>query len=847
MTVSIDLIFKGTQRDLSPQAKQLILEQAKSLTSTDNELVLKMEVRRLMSACNRVIDLRGKVDGKCEIYDVGGVRHCLDEIAKEIFDQKFKLYGGYTMGVYEAVQQTENSYRVRYQKDIAEVLQSGNKILTREGKAATVTESKIEIHYPVPAYCFSGIERRQYERKQLATPLDVVTESHMYFEAQTIDISLQGLKIKTQNDVALSLGDKVAIQFTGLASDYDVNDVNGEWYRIVHLNHDENERFIGLKRVDMEQGGKVSSFFNQLLSELQPVKHINVNHTLFSLYTKSFEQYFVNSTQTIPVFVELVGETFVPRYVLYNETNAKALHYWSKGGGELNLSGVLSEERLVKGAYFNVGAQYIYVFYTLKNAEPTYYVATQDELKANPLLRDSFLAFGARQVSWRVFKLEVLPLNKALCYRPCTTPDAQDNADSVMPIHSEAVECISDLDYVALLTDVTETTATLDYHQYKVTPKVFNEVKRYRCQLDDVPACKVLRLDDLTGSKKLTKNPFPLRTKVEIDVNQSAQDKLPDKVDRIRIEGVCDDALPTLLKVGFKEPTPLSEGQVVLVDLPELNEKTTKYNLLAMPYDVVKIEGGGRFLTLKSHRKKGLSVHPAEAFITQYSRFIAEKVSAQRNAKLPPDLGEALKNMFVNVQRNYAAYFKRTGNYRLPAAITRPQHEGDYQAIFTHNIAENLHACMRSVSAIFSDNAYDSHFLITLLKKLPAKPNEAFPGFRPCQSHELLIAYQPHLDDNNLRLVTRFAHEFSTFENKRTFVQNAVAHGRFLALFVTASQAQNLNWEPLRTERGFARKSASEAFSQFESELQRIVGVVELVDITEEVLRRLNVEVYTSY
>jgi hypothetical protein len=86
----------------------------KKLSKTDSFL-LKMELKRLASPCTRSIDLRGLVDGNCKVYEHKGQKHFLDEVAVKVFEENIELYGSYTFGVYEAVKNTENNFRVIYQ------------------------------------------------------------------------------------------------------------------------------------------------------------------------------------------------------------------------------------------------------------------------------------------------------------------------------------------------------------------------------------------------------------------------------------------------------------------------------------------------------------------------------------------------------------------------------------------------------------------------------------------------------------------------------------------------------------------------------------------------------------
>ena len=88
----------------------------KKLPKTERFL-LKMELKRLASPCTRLVDLRGHVDGECRGFEHENRTHYLDDIAIGVFEEAVNNYGNYTFGVYEAVMNTENNFRVIYNKE----------------------------------------------------------------------------------------------------------------------------------------------------------------------------------------------------------------------------------------------------------------------------------------------------------------------------------------------------------------------------------------------------------------------------------------------------------------------------------------------------------------------------------------------------------------------------------------------------------------------------------------------------------------------------------------------------------------------------------------------------------
>lgn len=818
-------VFKGLDAQLKDAAKEQVLAQAVNNASESNELILKMEVRRLLKPCKRVIDLRGKVEGECDFYEVDGINHCMDEVAKDVFDQQIKLYGSYTMGVYEAVHQTENNFRVRYEKEISQVIEQGRPgVQKQERSTRKVIESKPEVSFTVPSYCFADIDRRKEERMNFYCSIDLSTAENVFVEAKSLDLSLHGIRIKTESDMALEVGEKFGIYFSGLKQQYVLDDVNGEQYEVVNISYKENERHIGLKRVEVHEFDKVSNFLRELIRSLKPVRKVNISNSLRALHIKGYEQYFTGSTKTFPIFLHQKDGLIEPKFALFNDVSEKSLHYWSNSNWEICLNGLLSEERLIVGMETEKPF-YIYVFNTQSNGDVVYYSATDFELTRNKMLRSSFFAYGARQISWRVYKVQISPIDKEMCYRPLTTPAGKKEAEkNKIPIAAQAMKVINVLSHVALITDVTDETTVTDYHRYKISQKYYKDILKFRQPEEIKTPLSLYHLLDLECKNKLTKNPFPMRTLAVLEVD--GEDVA---------EGVTDDITPYSMRVGFKEAVNLSVGQLVAIGLPKLQSESKKKQLQSMPYEVLSITGSGRFIALKAQRAKSGNMHPAEHFIASYSRDIAERVFAKRKHKPIPDLGEALKNLFVNLQHNFGAYFKRSGKYRLPAAITRPLNQGHLQNVFSYNVDGHQQHNLQNIFSLFSATKYESNFITKELQNFPYKnASEIRQGI----AKELYITLQPNETSLKKIFSSRFGDSFESHEQKADFINKAQVNGEFYALLIVLTQTGAISWEALKLERIYVRKNAADSLTQFENELKRIVGMVEVVDITQEVLSR---------
>ena len=80
------------------------------------KILVKMELKRLMSPCYRSIDLRGRVKGECREYELDGISHWLDDVAFNIYHKNVRKFSGYTEGVFDSLSNTRNSFKVMNQR-----------------------------------------------------------------------------------------------------------------------------------------------------------------------------------------------------------------------------------------------------------------------------------------------------------------------------------------------------------------------------------------------------------------------------------------------------------------------------------------------------------------------------------------------------------------------------------------------------------------------------------------------------------------------------------------------------------------------------------------------------------
>ncbi len=297
------------------------------------QFLLKMELKRLGSACTRSIDLRGLVDGDCQLFEYEGQSHFLDDVAIRVFEENIKEYESYTFGVYEAVKNTENNFRVLYQKEQQNIEQpkSQNNLLKNASKISDKTQYPV-INFPLDQY----IDRSE-ERMNFATPIALVLENNQQKSVSSIDVSVSGLKFRLNSDEPLYLDKKLTVLFKGLENDFQFGKGENLVYQVKNIHSDAKTQLVGCQRVDTPNNDAFEKF---LLGYIQGNKRrykVNLENTISALQSRIFEQYMLPKINELPIFFERNPNGSSPRYVLTTSNNQSIFQYWQDEGNNSNL------------------------------------------------------------------------------------------------------------------------------------------------------------------------------------------------------------------------------------------------------------------------------------------------------------------------------------------------------------------------------------------------------------------------------------------------------------------------------------------------------------------------------
>jgi len=134
-----------------------------------------------------------------------------------------------------------------------------------------------------------------------------------------------------------------------------------------------------------------------------------------------------------------------------------------------------------------------------------------------------------------------------------------------------------------------------------------------------------------------------------------------------------------------------------------------------------------------------------------------------------------------------------------------------------------------NIAAIAQQNTFKEIFGNTL-KQLSA--------FSLPAAKEIYIQLINDSSNKEYRTVTKYFEEFDSIAKHQEFITTARKQGQLFAIRVVIGRSQEINYKQVSRELIYAAKQASFKTRQLQAELDSVVAIAELVDISEEISQR---------
>ncbi|GGW85928.1 PilZ domain-containing protein [Alteromonas halophila] len=792
-----------------PEFNQILSQVAGDLPR-EKRFLIKMEVKRLAKPCMRSVDLRGQVDGECRLYEYNGIKHYLDDIAIDVFEQQVRTFGHYSFGVYEAVQNTENNYRVIRRK-------TENNELVAEQSAASKTTALMN-KYNVPVVNLMRYSQRQNERMNFAVAVELSSESNPSIRGISVNVSTEGIQVKLSRESLLKNNDRVSVHFRGLEEEFALDKKNGIAYTVVNISRKKDIQYVALRRAKEYPNASFDQFLENFIHGNKRRYKVNMTNTIDAIINKSCEQYFSPRSPTLPVFVDVVDTVMTPRFAMVNEVNREIVNYWRDEENNCRLGYLLNKDRLNQLATKPAAQRelYLFSFTHVQNEKVYFYSASLDELNKKDVLRQVFFGFGARKVSWRVFKLTMIDMSPDQAHAPLSIPDSvgtkikrQNN-----PPAPRLMAKLKNLRVLLHLTDITSIGGQHTYSQLKFNRESVNHLRVFGHPRNR-PSREVKNVLYKFEEQRLESR-YQLRSVIELKAYGKD----------VTYKGISEDISVHGLRIELNQDFSHDVDNQVEVGFPKLQELTTKHNVMALQYNVVHYNEQKNILHLKA--VEGEPGQSARHFFDDLIKHNRQSLKSYPDEEETPGLGQALRVINARNSTSLSFVLSKDGVRYVPQVAIIGKQDERVTRLASHFADQD----QVNLEFMFRDRKLDTPFVQHGVKQVKV---ENMPI-----RQELFVAFDPSLNEKRTAIIPRFTHRFSSDEQRKSFIREALTRGQFVALHVMLTTTGKPDLEMLQSEINYVSVYAIHRAKELEEKLWSIAACAHLVDVTDEVMTRYN-------
>jgi len=752
-----------------------VLEHLTQGEAASAKVIVKMELNRLMTPCTKSIDLRGRVKGECREYKLDGRTHWLDDVAINSYHKKIKRFGSYTEGVFEAMVNTRNNFRVMHQN----AKSNPNSHLTDPESPFGVEPIKLGL-----------VLNRQEKRLKMSTQVDIKLKKGQKVHATSVDLSNSGVKLKVPSAFDYALGEIIEAHFVELEKLSQLTELGQSLdYRIIGVEECyENDSIRWLRAIRLMDTDIIGNAIDIMLdSNTKKANHDNQDKIL-QARAHGYEHTYIKYTNNLPLFFS--GTEL--KFALLNDFNKDTWDYWHDERYQQSLGSLFNSTRMDELTKFGVkcSSNVIYSFIHEHQGKNLHYSLMLPE--ANRTERQLFWHTGARRKSWKVFRIHMYEL---------THDEGMYFSDVYPNLEEEGVT------HFGLLQEISDFESVRDY-QLTEKPNLKSDVlNKFRHPRKVMGNPKGVYYDAVSRRKEKR---FIFRSPIEVTVDGKVP--MPGETINFSTRG---------LLISVSQPLQIKAGDIITVTLNELQRYDESAPLTNIPYTVVRINPNASTLFLSlhenNHTKRSIS------FLKKLISHNKNKLQLTNDELPSVHFLHAAYDTLLSRLTSTPFYIAKIKNVLQPIAI------GVNYPLASHlKILQKLgHEKEFSLEPIFKNRT-------GRLLKDPIRP---VPGAKPVHN-DIYIAVIKNGDEIEA-IYTKLYDEFETLQERLRFIKKSKQLGEFYALRITGVPVASASTQLLIKKLSDLASSTLHHARVLEKEFGSIVGYGEITDITEEILIRL--------
>ncbi|HBL20598.1 MAG TPA: pilus assembly protein PilZ, partial [Alteromonas mediterranea] len=648
--------------------------------------------------------------------------------------------------------------------------------------------------------------------------VEVFNNTGQAMRGLSVDISLEGLQIKLAKDAFFKTGETLFIFFRGLENEFAMDKKNGIAYKLVKIITKNDVNYLALQRDKDCPSPAFDKFLESFIHGNKRRYKVNMSNTIEAITSKTCEQYFSPRSPTLPVYIDVINKTLVPRFAMVNEVNRETVQYWQDEEENCRLNFLLTQERLMRLLNKSDEVREIFVFsFTHLHSDKVYfYSASFEELLQKDILLKVFLGFGSKKASWRVFKITLTDMVPEQAHIPLSIPDSVGSKVKKLntPPSARLMSKLKNLRYLAHVTDVTSVTGQETYNEFTFNRENLSHLRVFGHPRNRAPSN--IHLVRFKYEEQRIESRYQLRTQIEARFNNE------DAVHKGVSEDISVHGLGLRVELN-KEYKGSLEGRIE-VAFPRLQEIANAFDVMHLQYEIIYHNVEKNILHLKT--MPGEEGKSARAFFEELIKKNKANLKVDNDEEEVPGIGQALRCINARNATSLSFLMSKEGvRYTPQACIVGKQDERI--TTLTTQYAEQGKV---NLEFLFRDRKQDSPFVQSGIKavKLENMPLR----------QELFISFDASQKEPRMAIIPRYSDKFESNEQRRAFIREAMVRGQFIAIHVMLTTTGKPDMSMLQTEINYVTMYAMHRARELEKKMWSIAACSHLVDVTDEVLIR---------
>ena len=565
--------------------------------SNSDKFLIKMELNRLTKPCQRIIDLRDKVNEECQLFQQDDIKHYLTADTIKVLEENINLYGLYTVGVFEAVHFYLAQKKEKQQKKLSVKKTPKN-----------------------PEQCefiqLSQKNKRAAPRMFFVSDIEILLEDGSTLKAYTSNISATGIKIKLKEKIHVVNQEYIRVSFTDLQLEYQEPILTNKiGYQIVKQTVEDDTHYLYLQYADDKI--QFVTFLKGFIRENQSKYKIDVHYYYQLAQIRALKNVYAGQMNILPVYLDSHSSNpFL--FALKNQVNKKILNDWiCDGSNQLPL--FFDELRFTKLlAHAAKKATTTLYSFTHNSNGKNYFISASEEELLETGLKNIFTNYGSSKKSWRVYHL--------------TINDYQYQQNQNYDITESIPKEFKSLTHIATIQPLTQLPSF--YMSQPIDKKDLNKINQFVHRGSKIGKAAIFTL---FSNEQRKEERYLYKSKLSLSI------------DKTQYNGELVDFSLSGLKVKLEQSTSVTPLSKVVVNLSALQRISVKYPLSQLKYKVVR-RGTNNILHLQVSDNQTLKIcHAFFSLLLQQKPNYFKCIQLKRNKQpISKRLIEISEEAFVN-------------------------------------------------------------------------------------------------------------------------------------------------------------------------------------------------------